>query len=1226
MNFLPKHIIYSKSLKNKLNNIEILFKSITSILKSVNNGDDAENTGTAGDEKVSSPAVPNGWSEVDGSISVPSSLVEPTTEQQSQTDLSPGVQGMPWVTAKTDDDQQASGEQDLIELIPQDNKLKNSSSTEAGNGEVKATAHDIPVLQIVNGELIINADKWLGSVPLNFGDVVILYQKFTAQDEYELTKEGGNYPYVKPVLQFIWKNYPDLASKWGDINSFIAHYESAKPSEIIEFIKSILGDSAVEGDPEVFSPNYDEYYEEEEPYISVFDSPDILEGDAPVSFENVIEIYKKWTSVLSPFDLYDNFDIQSVLGRKIIDYIWYADPYGSLSNTYTTKEEFIKFLQTVGPMGFKETIEKLIGPTINDPKILKQEYLSLTEFTPEVFAEMLQHKDIIFEIIKEYPAYIQKIASALFDVSPYIQTYYATKKIFAMFLTKNIENSLFPIIEDVIKEQKTLQGQGQQASANPQDSVNAPIINGVDPTKEQKTQKEAVQEAYDFVAQLWKHYDGSKFDFRHSDFANQFVNSNFRNNLYQYLYKVLNESHGENATYEEVEAAGGFTQTGGKLGDLEFVARYFETLWAYARDQFYAQMASKLTKAAGHASKLQLFIPLFDPNLERTQQVNNFGDIVGFKKDDQQDSASEVSFMDSPVNAELVTIIPGVSKGGVYKGSDGIIRFVKQAQSEEAGFGEHISSLVMRAFDRQMMPETGLNLSDDGRLYVGSRIRDAQPIAKFKGTPEMPELASKALMSGMYFDVLLANWDAVGQAQGNLLVEQIPTSSGRDYRIVRIDTGGSLFTRGTGYLKDESALRFSAADGTVDRSIQGFLGNPEYTAVMGQSKYLIRGEDGKYQVSPYLYFNMLKQSLILGEKVKSNSGENELSVDAWIKFLQSQNISELVDEGTLRKYATLLYDRHREFEIHLADKLNEYSPNRQLERQIDRLIAGTPIILQANEANKIVANIDVGKIDYAKDVAPIYDILEDIGSINPSLKLTDFDYGSATRAIGFWSSTYLQSMNVDARQGAAIAAKHIIHGQIDESDQKTLEAFDDRSAGSILYNNFMKLHAARQAAGPAIRSNLGISPEVDAWPLSRGVKVNRDNYKFLEEIIKHWEDSNITTIGINGFAYGASSWSLQGSVTPNSFAGNNGFILRANVPDRFIAADFLSVEGFLSDEHEFIVMNSGTPEGLIKTQKESIIIVLDGKMYTLTGDPDKDRIVIEQAKIALETFKKYNVY
>jgi hypothetical protein len=161
----------------------------------------------------------------------------------------------------------------------------------------------------------------------------------------------------------------------------------------------------------------------------------------------------------------------------------------------------------------------------------------------------------------------------------------------------------------------------------------------------------------------------------------------------------------------------------------------------------------------------------------------------------------------------------GSNPGGVYKGSDGIERYVKFYDDPTQAAGEHLANKIYEKLGLGALKST-LFEHDGKTAYASEMVSGATQIKnKLSGKGSM-KVAEKAL-DGFAADVLLANWDAVGMSMDNLIVT--PSN-----RVMRVDNGGALLSRARAGRKSQAALNNPAAEW------EGFFNptvNPAYANV-----------------------------------------------------------------------------------------------------------------------------------------------------------------------------------------------------------------------------------------------------------------------------------------------------------------------------------------------------------------------------------------------------------
>jgi len=133
---------------------------------------------------------------------------------------------------------------------------------------------------------------------------------------------------------------------------------------------------------------------------------------------------------------------------------------------------------------------------------------------------------------------------------------------------------------------------------------------------------------------------------------------------------------------------------------------------------------------------------------------------------------------------------------GLWKGKDGVKRYVKQYADPGQAYAEVISNETYRRLGLAA-PKSGLATAKDGKLLFWSEfLEDTQ------GTLGQAGLTAKRadqVLDGFAADILLGNWDAVGTGLDNVVVR----ATGK---LTRIDQGGSLLWRAQGAKKPLKVL------------------------------------------------------------------------------------------------------------------------------------------------------------------------------------------------------------------------------------------------------------------------------------------------------------------------------------------------------------------------------------------------------------------------------------
>jgi SPP1 gp7 family putative phage head morphogenesis protein len=216
----------------------------------------------------------------------------------------------------------------------------------------------------------------------------------------------------------------------------------------------------------------------------------------------------------------------------------------------------------------------------------------------------------------------------------------------------------------------------------------------------------------------------------------------------------------------------------------------------------------------------------------------------------------------------------GSNPGGLYRGKDGVERYVKLYADPAQAIGEHVANRVYA--DLGLGRVKSQLFEHQGKLaYASEIIEGAVPLGQAGLTPE---LARKAL-EGLVGDLATANWDAVGMNIDNLLV----TKSGK---IVRVDNGGTFLSRAKGARKPENLLdQLTEWDGFFNPGK-----NPAYSKLAS-----IAGVKGPADLLPEI-----RKQLVRLELTASKAG-------GWLEYVTKA--APGADKATLERMAQMLESR-----------------------------------------------------------------------------------------------------------------------------------------------------------------------------------------------------------------------------------------------------------------------------------------------------------------------------
>ncbi len=146
----------------------------------------------------------------------------------------------------------------------------------------------------------------------------------------------------------------------------------------------------------------------------------------------------------------------------------------------------------------------------------------------------------------------------------------------------------------------------------------------------------------------------------------------------------------------------------------------------------------------------------------------------------------------------------GTNPGGLYKGSDGIERYIKIYEDPKSARGEALSNHIYHDLGLSV-PKSEL-FEHDGKLAIASVVvppssSGGKTLKEYSsGAPNgVSGPVAQVFMRGFAADVLTANWDAVGLAHDNVVVSKFGTP-------YRVDQGGTLLKRAQGGDKPENTL------------------------------------------------------------------------------------------------------------------------------------------------------------------------------------------------------------------------------------------------------------------------------------------------------------------------------------------------------------------------------------------------------------------------------------
>lgn len=151
--------------------------------------------------------------------------------------------------------------------------------------------------------------------------------------------------------------------------------------------------------------------------------------------------------------------------------------------------------------------------------------------------------------------------------------------------------------------------------------------------------------------------------------------------------------------------------------------------------------------------------------------------------------AEEVDFMQTKISDAA-----GSNAGGVYRGSDGVERYVKLYKDPTQAFGEALANTIYRDLGVDAPKSVVFTTKNGKTAFASEMIKNTTGIGK----PTTAAFA-KQIMNGYAADVLLANRDVIGLVNDNIRV--------KDGKVVRVDNGASFLHRAMGSRKALNDLK-----------------------------------------------------------------------------------------------------------------------------------------------------------------------------------------------------------------------------------------------------------------------------------------------------------------------------------------------------------------------------------------------------------------------------------
>ena len=129
----------------------------------------------------------------------------------------------------------------------------------------------------------------------------------------------------------------------------------------------------------------------------------------------------------------------------------------------------------------------------------------------------------------------------------------------------------------------------------------------------------------------------------------------------------------------------------------------------------------------------------------------------------------------------------GSNPGGLYRGTDGKLRYVKYYDDAAQSYGEAVANNAYRALG---LDAPASALVRDGAAIVGIANEYIDHAGALGGAKRLAKGRARKVLDGYAADVWLANWDAVGLNLDNVVATRAARNA-----VARIDQGGALLMR-----------------------------------------------------------------------------------------------------------------------------------------------------------------------------------------------------------------------------------------------------------------------------------------------------------------------------------------------------------------------------------------------------------------------------------------------
>ena len=139
----------------------------------------------------------------------------------------------------------------------------------------------------------------------------------------------------------------------------------------------------------------------------------------------------------------------------------------------------------------------------------------------------------------------------------------------------------------------------------------------------------------------------------------------------------------------------------------------------------------------------------------------------------------------------------GSNPGGVFESANGQKNYVKVYQKTGQAYSEAVANNIYNALGVKASKSTLFDPTAEGKSQAGRGISNQYVEGKTLDEHGVTKEIADKILDGAAADILLANWDAIGLVNDNIVVDE----GGEP---VRIDNGGSFHYRARGALKPKA--------------------------------------------------------------------------------------------------------------------------------------------------------------------------------------------------------------------------------------------------------------------------------------------------------------------------------------------------------------------------------------------------------------------------------------